>query len=134
MVLSDVTRDFTADEKRRINHEWESIQLHGTSNARHERLIAMAILYSRPPQSVAEARSILALVKEAITLHEVECSEVLRHAVLDHFPPSQEFVLGLMDALWDGLRFYEKSAFYERIVQLQASAPTQISFDEMRPC
>jgi hypothetical protein len=133
-VLSDPTRELSADEKRRINHEWERIQLHGPSSARHERMMATAVLYVRPPQSVDEANSILPHLLQAIALREVECLQLLRHAALDHLPPSQELVLGLLDALWEDLGQYDKVAFYEHIVQLQASAPTRISFDGMRPC
>ncbi|WP_159024897.1 NACHT domain-containing protein [Streptomyces sp. CB01373] len=134
LVLSDPTRDLSPDEKRRINHEWEKVQIHGPSSARHERITAISVLYSRPPQSVDEANSILSHVVQAIVLKEIECAEVLRRAILNHFPPSQEFLLGLLDALWEDLDPYDQVVFYERIVQLQASAPTRISFERMRPC
>jgi hypothetical protein len=97
-------------------------------------MMATAVLYVRPPQSVDEANSILPHLLQAIALREVECLQLLRHAALDHLPPSQELVLGLLDALWEDLGQYDKVAFYEHIVQLQASAPTRISFDGMRPC
>ncbi|MEV6528307.1 hypothetical protein AB0M86_01735 [Streptomyces sp. NPDC051639] len=133
-VLSDPSRDLSSDEKRRINHEWERIQLHGSSSPAHERMMAFAVLRSRPPQSVDEANSLLASVLQSIELREIEVTDILRAAALDHFPPSQEFVLGLLDALWGGLFPYSKALFYERIVQMQASAPTRISFESMRPC
>ncbi|MGW0105924.1 NACHT domain-containing protein [Streptomyces cellulosae] len=133
-ILSDPTRDLSKMERRLIDHEWERIQLRGPASAKHERMAAIALLHSRPPSSVEEALSLLSHVAEAIRLGELDCTEIVRRAVLDHSEPSQELILGLMDSVWESVSYYEKVHFYDRIVQMQASAPTRISFERMRPC
>jgi hypothetical protein len=134
LVLADPSRELSDDEKRKIDHEWESVRLHEASSARHGRIMAVAASFSRPPHTIQEARDILTRVIEAVEMEEIECTEILRQSLLDHRAPSQTFLLNLLDAVSERLTHYEREFFYERIVQVQSSAPTSISFDSMRPC
>ncbi|WP_128433810.1 NACHT domain-containing protein [Streptomyces cyaneus] len=134
LVICDPSREKPEPLKRRINLEWEMIRLLGSADSRHKRAMAIARSFSRCAETVEEAEEILSHLIEAINLREIEYGEVIRQIALDHLPPSQTLLLGLMDACADSLMPYEKEASYERIIAVQSSALTHISFESMRPC
>ena len=133
-MICDPSGELSANIKRLIDHEWERLRIRKVASSNHVRLMALATSFTRSPESLEEAKELLVYLVEAITEREIEYSEVIRQMVLDHHSPSQFLLLGLFDTLAENLEPYEKEVSFDRIIAVQSSALTHISFDAMKPC
>ncbi|MFJ6507591.1 NACHT domain-containing protein [Streptomyces sp. NPDC091879] len=117
---------------RKIFLEWERLREDSNSDSQVKRTVCMAVSFCAPPEDDADAADRISCLAAAISAGEVIIGYVASSLALDSGEPSRKMILGLADIA--ELRPSDRQSLHERMVRLQASTPTEIEYDAMRPC
>ncbi|WP_327274328.1 hypothetical protein OG609_21700 [Streptomyces sp. NBC_01224] len=126
--------DLRSEGGRKLHREWELIKRNATAEPIRKGFVAIGYAYSCTPSDMEDAELLLGAISEIIKREKVDYDDVMRNMQLDHLTPSRKVAVGLLEGFKKELDPFAIQLTYERLVRAQASAPTQISFELMRPC
>uniref|UniRef100_A0AAU1LR62 NACHT domain-containing protein n=1 Tax=Streptomyces sp. NBC_00148 TaxID=2903626 RepID=A0AAU1LR62_9ACTN len=115
-----------------IIREWHRVRGTEPSTSGSKQAICTVVSMFCPPTDEEDAELRLACFVEAIRAGRLDMVFLMSALMLDHSAPSRVLVMGLLDS--GILGSYDIQHVYAGMVRMQANAPTDIDFAEMRPC
>ncbi|MEU9137071.1 hypothetical protein AB0D33_14075 [Streptomyces sp. NPDC048404] len=115
-----------------ILNKWERLRAEVNPDDQVKRVVCMAVSFSYPPKDLADAAERVSCLAATMNLRELNMGYVVNNLALNSSEASRYMILRLADI--PELRQYDRLALNERMVRLQASQPTGIEYQVMRPC